>query len=308
MAAASGAVTAEVRPAPKRPTASDHSAPAAESIAEDRRQPLVFQPTAERAADDQHAERDQSARRRWPAPAPSASRRDRDPGPAPNRERGCTAPPSYPPDRGRESSIPAGMRGSRRPASSAAEIGAQADRRDQKGHAHHRDQRAQAAGDPTRVAGGQEGRRDQRRTRSSPTPERHRPPAGDRPPRRAGCPPRRRRNRAPRPAARTAGTQRRPRSKLENRIRMASPSSLPVSTVIRPDASCSTRQATVEKSSAQARAKPKSLPARAAVVTVPGPMNAAAITDQNSRFRSRFTRPASRSRRRPASRAPGGRR
>ncbi len=49
----------------------------------------------------------------------------------------------------------------------------------------------------------------------------------------------------------------------------------------------------------------KSLPALAAVVTVPGPMKAAAITDQNSRLSSRFIRRAPHNLRRPESRAPG---
>ncbi len=54
-------------------------------------------------------------------------------------------------------------------------------------------------------------------------------------------------------------------------------------------ASCSTRQAMVENSSAHNSAKPKLAPAEAAVVTVPGPMKAAEITDQNSTLHSRFT-------------------
>jgi hypothetical protein len=44
----------------------------------------------------------------------------------------------------------------------------------------------------------------------------------------------------------------------------------------------------VANPSAQRRGRPKSAPALAAVVTVPGPIKAAEITDQNRMFTSRF--------------------
>jgi hypothetical protein len=47
-------------------------------------------------------------------------------------------------------------------------------------------------------------------------------------------------------------------------------------------------QAKVEKSSVQSRLKPKFNPAEAAVVTVPGPINAAEMTDQKSIWSKRF--------------------
>lgn len=53
-------------------------------------------------------------------------------------------------------------------------------------------------------------------------------------------------------------------------------------------ASCRSRQARVEKSSAHSRAVPYEAPLLAAVVIVPGPIKAAEITDQNNMLRIRF--------------------
>jgi hypothetical protein len=67
----------------------------------------------------------------------------------------------------------------------------------------------------------------------------------------------------------------------------ACPRLLPETTVIRQLASCRIRQAAVEKTSAHSSARPWLAPAEDAVVTVPGPMKAAAITDQKRMLRRR---------------------
>jgi hypothetical protein len=58
--------------------------------------------------------------------------------------------------------------------------------------------------------------------------------------------------------------------------------------VSRAAASCNTKQANVEKRSAQSNSVPKAAPDFAAVVIVPGPINAAETTDQNKIFKIRF--------------------
>lgn len=60
----------------------------------------------------------------------------------------------------------------------------------------------------------------------------------------------------------------------------------PVTTPTRAAISCSTMVAKTEKAIAQSKTKPKSLPARLAVTTVPGPIKAAVtkIAGPNSRF------------------------
>jgi hypothetical protein len=73
----------------------------------------------------------------------------------------------------------------------------------------------------------------------------------------------------------------------EKRRRNARPTSSPVTMAKRAAASCSTTQASTENASAQPRLTPYSWPARAQVVTVPGPINAAAKTDHRSTLISR---------------------
>jgi hypothetical protein len=63
---------------------------------------------------------------------------------------------------------------------------------------------------------------------------------------------------------------------------------MPVLRVTRAEASCSSRQARVEKRRVQRSPVPYRFPALAAVVTVPGPMKAAETTDQKRILRIRF--------------------
>jgi hypothetical protein len=63
---------------------------------------------------------------------------------------------------------------------------------------------------------------------------------------------------------------------------MASPRLYPEAMVMRAAASCNITQANVAYTSVHSKSIPYSVPAAAAVVTVPGPMKAAEMTDQNN--------------------------
>ena len=88
----------------------------------------------------------------------------------------------------------------------------------------------------------------------------------------------------------TSSSTSRPLAPPRKRSRMASARLRPETIVTRALASCSTTVAMVEKVSAHSSAYPNPAPADAHVVTVPGPMNAAGITDQKRICRMRFMR------------------
>ena len=72
------------------------------------------------------------------------------------------------------------------------------------------------------------------------------------------------------------------------RCLMACPRFLPEAIVSRALASCSTIQATVEKTRAHSNVNPKPEPAEAAVVMVPGPINAAEKNKKKSMLSKRL--------------------